>query len=77
MNIGKNRIEGSECGYCGELYINVDIKDYHIGFRGVSGFVLSVHCQNCGCAGEVEYTIDTQKVIDNVEWDDWWNKKEE
>lgn len=69
----KNRIEGSSCGYCGELHINLDIKEYHTGMQGVSGFVLSVHCQSCGCTGEMEYTIDTQKVIDNVEWNDWWN----
>ena len=75
--MGKNRIEGSTCGYCGELFIHLDIEKYHTGLRGVSGFVLRVNCQNCGCAGEMEYTIDTQKVIDNVEWDDWWNKKEE
>lgn len=71
--MGKNRIEGSTCGYCGELFINLDIKEYRTGLQGVSGFVLWVNCQNCGCAGEVEYTIDTQKVIDNVEWNDWWN----
>tara|TARA_R110002020_G_scaffold402699_1_gene612844 strand:- start:1156 stop:1389 length:234 start_codon:yes stop_codon:yes gene_type:complete len=77
MNMGKNRIEGSICGYCGELHINLDIKEYHTGMQGVSGLVLWVQCQNCGCTGKMEYTIDTQKVIDNVEWDDWWNKKEE